>query len=78
MIAIHGEVRINMYTLPSNALLPLVPLVRQNALTPNQWRYITTTMRGVTPAPSQAVIYSDSDDESTCTSNEWDIEKGCF
>jgi hypothetical protein len=84
MTAMNCEIRINMYT-PD--ILPPPPLVRQNAMTPEQWAEIDRLIKTrhifvpvpptKAPAPSPAVIYEDSDDESTCT-NEWDIEKGRF
>ena len=98
MLAINGEVRINIYNplCLSNILPPppplqmsSPPLVRQNAFTPEQWAEIDKLLkqrkvfiphppvRVSVPCPSPAVIYEDSDDESTCTS-EWDIEKGRF
>ena len=93
MLSINGEVRINihnpLYILPPPPPLQMStpPLIRQNAMTPEQWAEVNRliSQRKVfvpvtpvrVPAPSPAVIYEDSDDESTCTS-EWDIEKGRF
>ena len=89
MLVINNEVRINihnpLFILPPPPPLQMTspPLIRQNAMTPDQWAEISRFMNQrtvfvpVAPAPSPAVIYEDSDDESTCTS-EWDIEKGRF
>lgn len=40
------------------------PLVRQNALSPQQWKEL------MYPCPSEATIDYDSDTESTCTSEQ--------
>jgi len=41
---------------------PNSPLLRQNALTPQQWKEL------MYPCPSEATIEYDSDTESTCNS----------
>lgn len=94
MDVINGEVRINVYNpiywmniVPP--VPPAIPLARQNAMTPKQWdeiKRLIYTKNFFIPIPPKVVptssgngsVFYDSGTYSTCSSGEWDIEKGRF